>query len=181
MESKNYAVNHELKWGDIYTCDLGKNNGSVQGGVRPVLIVQDTVMNINSPTVMVVAITSVLKKTYMKAHVVLSEECGLRKKSMVMMEQVHTVNKYKDLKRYVGHISKKDVKAVKDALAFTLDTDKEEGIVLTLCPRCRSEIMNDTNRIIRRIHNRNEFKDTCDLCQMRKGYEYLIANKRGTK
>ena len=178
MNNRNEIECHDVRWGDIYTCNLGENKGSVQGGVRPVLVIQDSIMTRNSPTVTVVSITSVLKKAYLKSHVILGEECGLRKKSMAMLEQVQTVNKNTDLIRYIGHIGKKDIQAVKDALIYTMNTDKEEGIILTLCPRCRRDIMNDPDHIIRRVHNGSDVKETCDMCQHHKGFNYMVERKR---
>ena len=178
MKVKENKRKEEIRWGDIYTCDLGQNNGNVQGGVRPVLVIQDTVINVNSPTITVVAITSAIKKTYLRTHVVLDERCGLTKKSMVLFEQVHTVNKNKDLIKYVGHLKKEDVKAVKDALAYTMSTDRTEGILLRLCPKCREKMMKNPNCVIRRIRKKHDRKHLCDKCKREEGFSYLVATKR---
>lgn len=79
-----------VRWGDIYYCDLGVTNGSVQSGMRPVLVVQTNRLNESSPTVVVAAITAVKKKTAMNTHIELNTDCGLKEPSMVMLGKTAT-------------------------------------------------------------------------------------------
>ena len=89
----------DIRWGDIYYCDLGVTNGSVQSGIRPVLVIQTNRLNENSPTVVVAAITAVKKKTTMNTHIELDTDCGLKEPSMVMLEQLRTVEKATDIEQ----------------------------------------------------------------------------------
>ena len=80
MKEKEFK---NVRWGDIYYCDLGVTNGSVQSGMRPVLVVQTNRLNESSPTVVVAAITAVKKKTALNTHIELNTDCGLKEPSMV--------------------------------------------------------------------------------------------------
>ena len=83
-----------VKRGDIYYADLSPVVGSEQGGVRPVLIVQNDVGNRYSPTVLAAAITSQQEKTSLPTHIkVNAEDCGLSKDSIILLEQVRTIDK----------------------------------------------------------------------------------------
>lgn len=111
----------EVKWGEIYYCDLGSGKGSVQAKLRPVLIIQNDVGNENGPTTVVAAISSVIKKMYMPTHIMLDRTCGLKEKSIVMLEQVRTVDKSSDLKEYIGMIRDTQTKeAIKRGIAIEL-------------------------------------------------------------
>lgn len=79
--------------GDLFYYDFGERVGSVQSGERPVLVVQADDYNKNAPTVIVAAVTSVIKKRYLPSHIILGDKFGLKKPSMVLLEQVQTVNK----------------------------------------------------------------------------------------
>lgn len=74
--------------GDLFYYDFGDNSGSVQSGERPVLVVQADDYNQNAPTIIVAAVTSVIKKRYLPSHIILGEEFGLKKPSMVLLEQM---------------------------------------------------------------------------------------------
>ena len=92
-----------VKRGEIYYFDFGKAEGSIQSGRRPVLVLQADNFNANSPTVIVASITAVIKKRYLPSHIILGEEYGLTKPSMVLLEQIQTVNKC-GLVDYIGFI-----------------------------------------------------------------------------
>ena len=93
-----------VKRGDIYYADLSPVVGSEQGGIRPVLIVQNDVGNKYSPTVIAAAITSQKDKSKLPTHIALhSQECGLSKDSVVLLEQVRTIDK-KRLKEKMGKL-----------------------------------------------------------------------------
>ena len=94
-----------MKRGDIYRADLDPVVGSEQGGIRPVLIIQNNTGNLYSPTVIVAAITSRRKKPCMPVHVpITAQESGLPVDSVVLTEQVRTLEKSR-LSRYLGHLS----------------------------------------------------------------------------
>ena len=108
-----------IKRGDIYYADLSPVIGSEQGGIRPVLIIQNDVGNKYSPTVIAAAITSQKEKTKLPTHItVVSGECGLAKDSIVLLEQVRTIDK-KRLREHMGHLDEQQMMLVDDAIAVS--------------------------------------------------------------
>ncbi len=94
-----------IKRGDIYYADLSPVVGSEQGGVRPVLIIQNDVGNRFSPTVIAAAITSQKDKTKLPTHIQLSsQECGLARDSVVLLEQVRTIDKRRVEEPYMERV-----------------------------------------------------------------------------
>ena len=109
-----------IKRGDILYADLSPVIGSEQGGLRPVLIVQNDIGNKYSPTVIVAAITSQINKAKLPTHIEISaEEYGLTKDSVVLLEQVRTIDK-KRLKERVGHINDDLIPRINEALSISL-------------------------------------------------------------
>ena len=105
-----------VKRGDIYYADLSPVVGSEQGGVRPVLIVQNDVGNKYSPTVIAAAITSRCDKNNLPTHIeVDAHECGLAKDSVVLLEQVRTIDKQR-LRERMGSLDSDDMGKVNRAL-----------------------------------------------------------------
>jgi len=93
-----------IKRGDMFYADLSPVVGSEQGGIRPVLIIQNDTGNKYSPTVIVSAITSQMNKNKLPTHIELdSEEFGLKADSVVLAEQIRTIDKSR-LKEKIGHI-----------------------------------------------------------------------------
>ena len=108
-----------IKRGDIYYADLSPVVGSEQGGVRPVLIVQNDVGNRYSPTVIAAAITSRMSKTALPTHIkVDAGSCGLSKNSVVLLEQVRTLDKRR-LRDRMGALNADDMGKVNDALTVS--------------------------------------------------------------
>ena len=96
--------NMYIKRGEIYYADLSPVIGSEQGGMRPVLIVQNDIGNKHSPTVIAAAITSQKEKSRLPTHISLNaRDCGLAKDSVVLLEQVRTLDK-KRLKERMGEL-----------------------------------------------------------------------------
>jgi mRNA interferase MazF len=105
-----------IKRGDIYYADLSPVVGSEQGGVRPVLIVQNDVGNRYSPTVIAAAITSQMNKAKLPTHIELNKEgYGLIKDSVILLEQVRTIDK-KRLKEKMGHLDEGLMQQVNNAI-----------------------------------------------------------------
>ena len=129
-----------VKWGEIYLCDLGSNKGSVQSGKRPVLVLQNNIGNNNGPTTVVATISSVLKKLNQPTHILLDTSCGLREDSVVMLEQIRTVDKEKELLEYIGEVrDEKTIYAIKQGVLTEFGLIKRPqprrtGLILTLCP-----------------------------------------------
>ncbi len=108
-----------VKRGDIYYADLSPVVGSEQGGVRPVLIIQNDIGNRYSPTVIATAITSQINKAKMPTHIELdANEYGLSKDSVVLAEQIRTIDK-KRLKEKIGHIDEQLMTRVNEALEIS--------------------------------------------------------------
>ena len=106
--------------GDMYYADLGEGIGSEQKGARPVLIIQNNLGNKYSPTVIVAAITSQINKAKLPTHVeISSEEYGLNRDSVVLLEQIRTLDK-KRLKEKIGHMTEADMKKVDKSLLISI-------------------------------------------------------------
>ncbi len=109
-----------VKRGDIYYADLSPVVGSEQGGIRPVLIVQNDIGNKYSPTVIAAAITSRLGKTRLPTHIEIgAEDVGLLKESVVLLEQMRTLDKQR-LKEKMGHLSEGDMIKIDKAISVSL-------------------------------------------------------------
>ena len=108
-----------IKRGDIFYADLSPVVGSEQGGVRPVLIVQNDVGNKFSPTVIAAAITSQQSKAKLPTHIQLgAQECGLMKDSVVLLEQIRTLDK-KRLKEKMGCLDTQAMNQVNRAITIS--------------------------------------------------------------
>ncbi len=108
-----------IKRGEIYYADLSPVVGSEQGGVRPVLIVQNDMGNKHSPTVIAAAITSQREKSKLPTHIeVPAMECGLAKNSIILLEQIRTIDK-KRLKEKMGMLDERSMAQVNNALSVS--------------------------------------------------------------
>lgn len=97
-------MDRKIKRGDIYYADLAPIVGSEQDGIRPVLVIQNDIGNQHSPTVIVAAITS-RKKTIQPTHISLADVPDLKSDSIVLLEQIRTIDKLR-LKGYIGALDK---------------------------------------------------------------------------
>ena len=105
-----------VKRGDIYYADLSPVVGSEQGGLRPVLIIQNDVGNRYSPTVIAAAITSRMGKTRLPTHIdIYADKAGLSKDSVVLLEQIRTLDKQR-LKEKMGHLDDITMRGVNAAI-----------------------------------------------------------------
>ncbi len=110
----------EIRRGDIFYADLSPVVGSEQGGVRPVLVLQNDIGNKYSPCVIVSAITSKITKTKLPTHVELHKgDSNLPSDSVILLEQIRTIDKHR-LKEFVGSLDSKLLTAVSDALLISL-------------------------------------------------------------
>ncbi len=108
-----------VRRGDIYYADLSPVVGSEQGGLRPVLIVQNDVGNKHSPTVIAAAITSRMSKTRLPTHIdVYANKVGLAKDSVILLEQIRTIDKTR-LKEKMGHLDDSVMREVDDAISIS--------------------------------------------------------------
>ena len=123
-----------VKRGDIYYADLSPVIGSEQGGLRPVLIVQNDIGNRYSPTVIAAAITSRMSKAKLPTHIdIFAGEVGLAKDSVILLEQIRTLDK-KRLKEKMGHLDDAVMNHVNTAIAisFGLGTPEEDLAARTM-------------------------------------------------
>ena len=116
-----------VKRGEIYYADLSPVVGSEQGGVRPVLIVQNDVGNRYSPTVIAAAITSQKEKSKLPTHIEInSQVCGLSRDSVVLLEQIRTLDK-KRLKEKMGRLDDGSMGQINQALSISCGWGENTG------------------------------------------------------
>ena len=149
--------------GDLFYYDFGDISGSVQSGERPVLVVQADDYNQNAPTIIVAAVTSVIKKRYLPSHIILGEEFGLKKPSMVLLEQIRTVNK-EDLREYIG----------------TVDDDKLFRQINATLKKTFGLWVYKPDYIVRRLDPFAKRKDRCDKCDG-DGWDYVVTDRYSSK
>ncbi len=110
----------EVKRGNIFYADLSPVIGSEQGGIRPVLVVQNDVGNCYSPTVIVAAITSQIEKAKLPTHIEISSgEYHLEKDSVILLEQIRTIDKQR-LKKKITQLDERIMRKVDEALRISL-------------------------------------------------------------
>ena len=106
--------------GDVFYADLNPVVGSEQGGIRPVLIIQNDIGNKYSPTVIIAAITSKIDKAKLPTHVEIpADSASLDKDSVILLEQIRTIDK-KRLQRHVTHLKSETLDKVNDAIEISL-------------------------------------------------------------
>lgn len=114
-----------IRRGDIYFADLSPVVGSEQGGIRPVLIVQNDVGNKHSPTVIAAAITSQLNKARLPTHIeITGKSFGLNCNSVILLEQIRTIDK-KRLREKMGYLDERVMDRVDEALAVSFGLTPE--------------------------------------------------------
>ena len=113
-----------VKRGDVFYADLSPVVGSEQGGVRPVLIIQNDIGNKYSPTVIIAAVTSQINKAKLPTHIEISgDEYGLNKDSVILAEQVRTIDKRR-LKEKIGHLDEELMERVNEALEISFGLEE---------------------------------------------------------
>lgn len=169
-----------IRRGNVFYADLEPVRGSEQGGYRPVLIIQNNRGNEYSPTVIIAAITS-RPKTKLPTHVPLAEMKGLEKDSVVLLEQVRTLDK-KRLDDYICSLNRGQMLKVDEALRVSVGIKKlDKPILLTLCPRCAKPFYESEEHYIKRADLHQNVKGECMFCNVRSGYDYLIRKKYNDK
>lgn len=166
----------EIRRGDIFYADLNPVVGSEQGGFRPVLVIQNNTGNEHSPTVIVAAVTS-KPKTKLPTHVSLKNRKGLERDSVVLLEQIRTLDK-KRLENYVGRIDRYQMIKIDEALRASTGVKKlDKPIEMCLCPVCAGVFYDSLDHFIQRADMHQRKKETCMFCKSRGGYDYLIRKK----
>jgi len=120
-------VDTSVKRGEIYYADLSPVGGSEQGGVRPVLIIQNDTGNRYSPTVIAAAITSQTGKARLPTHIELpvAQSCGLTKDSVVLLEQVRTLDKRR-LREKMGRVDNRIMERIDTAIAVSFGLQHDQ-------------------------------------------------------
>ena len=114
-----------VKRGDIYYADLSPVVGSEQGGLRPVLIIQNDIGNRYSPTVIAAAITSRMDKTKLPTHIeIYAARAGLPRDSVILLEQIRTLDKRR-LREKMGHLDEAAMARVNDAISISFGLSAE--------------------------------------------------------
>ncbi|MCH5296720.1 MAG: type II toxin-antitoxin system PemK/MazF family toxin [Ruminococcus sp.] len=171
--------------GDIFLYDFGNSTGPIQNGFRPVLVLQADNFNSKSPTIIVAAITTAIRKSYLPSHLVIGERYGLAEPSMVMLEQLYPANK-DDLKECIGHISDDNLNrkihiALKQVFGYWDYYRKNTANIRCLCSKHLDEYKSVSEFIVRRVDPLTNEKDKCDKCQSY-GYDYFVfSRERGVK
>ena len=170
--------------GDLFYYDFGERVGSVQSGERPVLVVQADDYNKNAPTVIVAAVTSVIKKRYLPSHIMLGDKFGLKKPSMVLLEQVQTVNK-DELSDYIGtiedeHLLRQINATLKKTFGLWVYKPEKEENVRCLCSTCLNDYIHNPDYIVRRLDSFAKRKDRCDKCDG-DGWDYVVTDRYSSK
>lgn len=124
-----------VRRGDIYYADLSPVVGSEQGGLRPVLIIQNDIGNRYSPTVIAAAITSRLSKNKLPTHIdvcrsdtVDSDSLGLAKDSVILLEQIRTLDKRR-LKEKMGHLDERMMRQVDNAISVSFGLSDTPSVI----------------------------------------------------
>lgn len=174
--------------GDLYFADLGQGVGSEQEGFRPVLILQNDVGNRHSSTVIIAAVTSkVDTKAKLPTHYYLSPGNGLEQPSIVLLEQVRTIDK-KRLAAYIGHLPEKQIRGINHALAVSIGLveNMPKNLIMCLCPSCANNFYGTGAYFLRRLNSSQAGRDICTYCGYRPGLDYEVVqrtartNKGGT-
>jgi len=119
-KNMNQDAHQTILRGDLYYADLSPVVGSEQGGVRPVLVIQNDVGNKYTPTVIVAAITSRSTKAAIPAHVFIRRmRSGLKQDSTVLAEQIRTIDRNR-LKEYIGHLDSGQMAGIEQAMVTSL-------------------------------------------------------------
>lgn len=121
----NVTNGQSIRRGDIFYADLSPVVGSEQGGIRPVLIVQNDVGDKYSPTVIAAAITSQTSKTRLPTHIEVLASAGLSKDSVVLLEQIRTIDKRR-LKEKMGHLDDGVMAQVNEAISISFGLGAED-------------------------------------------------------
>ena len=165
----------KIRRGDIFTANLDPVEGSEQGGVRPVLIIQNNTGNRFSPTVIAAAITT-KRKGNLPTHVELGSQYGLPEDSILSAEQPRTLDKSR-LMQYIGHVDKYKMYEVNRALKVSLALLRNEPNRITLCPACASAFYHSGSHYIRRADPYQSSKSMCDYCNSNYGFDYFLTDK----
>lgn len=116
---KHSAYTRIVRRGEVFYADLGETTGSEQGGIRPVVIIQNNIGNKYSPTVIVASLTSNMNKAKIPTHIKVGRYDNLEKDSIILLEQIRTLDK-KKLKEYRCSLKEEDIKKIDKGIITSL-------------------------------------------------------------
>jgi len=125
--AKGMRKNWRYKRGDIYMANLNPFKGSEQGGIRPVVVIQNNAGNFFGDTLNILPLTSELKKVHQPTHYVLKYTKGLAVTSMVEAEQPKTITKAR-IERYLGKVDPRDMRCIDDCIRKSFGLDEESAL-----------------------------------------------------
>ena len=167
--------------GDMYYADLGRGVGSEQEGYRPVVIIQNNTGNRHSPTVIVAAISSkVGVKPKLPTHYFINAENGLDLPSIVLMEQIRTLDKRR-LTKYIGRLAKKHIQGMNHALAVSIGLIEpiSSKLTLCLCGACADAFRGTGAFALRKVTPGQAEKEVCAYCKHGAGERYAVRPQAG--
>lgn len=165
--------------GDLYYADFGMGVGSEQNGCRPVMVVQNDTGNRYSPTVIVAAVTSRKEnKVQLPVHYHIGAGCGLERPSVVLLEQIRTLDKQR-LGNYIGRLAKADLEKLDHRLMVSLGLDSyiPGALTMCLCGACADNFRAAGIYTLRRANAAQMERDVCTYCGQRRGYDYIVKSK----
>ena len=169
--------------GDLYYADLGCGIGSEQKGIRPVLIIQNNVGNRHSPTVIIAAVTSKANiKAKLPTHYYLDAGNGLELPSLVLLEQIRTIDKRR-LSDYIGRLDEKHIRGINHALAISIGLIEPvpKQLKLCLCGARADDFRGTGAFVLREAWPGRAEKQVCAYCGQRPGIEYIVTPKGGAR
>ena len=172
--------------GDLYYADLGHGIGSEQKGTRPVVIIQNNVGNKHSPTVIIAAVTSKANvKAKLPTHYYLDAGNGLVQPSLVLLEQIRTVDKRR-LSGYIGRLDEEHIRGINHALAISIGLIEPVPPKLTLCFWTNANALvekafwSGTGAFVLREAAQGQAEEkVCVYCGQYPGIEYVVTPKGG--
>ena len=165
--------------GELYYADLGTGVGSEQNGKRPVVIIQNEVGNKFSPTTIVAAISTQIKfKAKLPTHFYVSPTCGLAQPSIIMLEQIRTIDKAR-LDKYIGKLSPSEITGLNHALAISIGLipATPNRITLCLCPTCASNFYGTGSYFLQKVDPLQTEQQLCTYCGQNRGFDYYLKKK----
>ena len=165
--------------GELYYADLGIGVGSEQNGYRPVVIIQNDVGNKHSPTTIVAAIsTKSNSKAKLPTHFYIPTNCGLTHPSIIMLEQVRTIDKSR-IDKYIGKLSPSDIRGLNHSLAISIGLIPvpPSKITLCLCKSCANNFYGTGSYHLRRVDPLQAEQQICTYCGLRRGFDYYLNNE----
>ncbi len=172
---------HKVKRGEIFFFDFGETRGSIQNGFRPVIVLQADEINVRSATTIVAPLVGIIKKPYFFSHVYIGKRYRLEIPSMILMEQITTVNQ-SDLKDCLGKVTERAlIRNINAALMRTFGIRQNNSIntcdIRCLCQKHLQEYKFLPDFIIKRFDPLQAKKDKCDKCNDL-GYDYVFFDKK---